>query len=70
MEIEEPCYAVNFDLTCGLRLMRYDNERELDRFEMFKAAIKVGISELFSTKPQGEDGDDDEPPELSEDDIL
>lgn len=67
MEIEEPCYAVNFDLTCGLRLMRYDNERELDRFEMFKAAIKVGISELFSNKP---DGDDDDSPELSEDDIL
>ena len=68
MEIEEPCYAVNFDLTCGLRLMRYDNERELDRFEMFKAAIKVGISELFSNKPQGED--DPDPEDLSEDDIL
>lgn len=63
--VESPTAALDFDLTCALRLMQYENDREQARFEMFKAATKISIGEMLGLiKPEEPEA------ELSEDDIL
>jgi hypothetical protein len=48
--------------------MRYDNEKDANRFELFKAGIKIAVNELLGGKtPELDSGDE---PELTEDDIL
>jgi hypothetical protein len=71
--IESELAALDFDLACAMRLLRFDNQREFDRLKAFKLVIKEAFAEtlgaLFGVAPTGgENGD--EPAELSEDDVL
>lgn len=54
--------ALDFDLTCSMRLLRFDNKREHDRLKAFKGAIKQAVAELFGAAPP----DDDSDPETEE----
>lgn len=66
--VESPTAALDFDLTCALRLLQFDNDREHARLKLFKDAMKVAIAEVFlGLKP---DENDDSDGDISDDDLL
>lgn len=60
---------MDFDLTCSMRLLEFENKRELERLKSFKNAIKAAVSELFGAAPS-ESEDDDSDGEINENDVL
>jgi hypothetical protein len=47
--IEGEVCALNFDLACTLRLLRFDNERENERFKTLGAMLGGGNDEADDT---------------------
>lgn len=67
--VESPTLALNLDLACSHRLVRFENKREFDRLKAFKQMMKQAIAEaIFGAKPPEEN--DPDPEEIDEDDVL
>ncbi len=73
VQIESEITALDFDLTCTLRLATYDNQREVDRLEasgkMMEYAVAKAVASLLGHKVDDDD-DDSEGGPISEEDVL
>lgn len=64
--IKSPSVALDLDLACSMRLLTFDNDREIDRQKLFKQSVKEAVAELLGLKPADADTEID----ISEDDYV
>jgi len=71
--VESRTAALDFDLTCSYRLLRFENKREFDRLKAFKIIMREAVAEALGTKPIEPDNDTEnghEKDEMDDDDVL
>lgn len=73
LKIKSETAALDFDVTCTLRLATFENQREVDRLEASGKMMEYAVSKALAVMLGGKVPDDDDDSEggpVSEEDVL